>query len=668
MLKPLKPQTVIGEYRVLQCVGKSAGVLLYLANRGATPWLFWLLQSAAPVEQFRSRVPDEQTFEHQSDFFLATPVSGSSLATLTQCVRTFEWKFIAARFAEIVGNVAFLHSKNQVYQRDHPLNLQSIVFNSAGEAVILSAGTTRGAREFPPPEAERAIASPASDVYSLGMAMAYLISDDNKRTAAPVSLINVLKRATAPDPAKRYRHAGDFAQDLAEFLPKVKALHVRRHAPNLFPVIAFSVIVLLLLTGAIIFYFARELVPTSSTADTQTLTRIAEATATPPPGPLRFDSLGATLDDNCNGSLDTVLSKGGQSLKGGGIDFEVVANGAPVQMTQPMRDAGATGQYRGAFSLGAGCFEEGTLRVRARIGGASASRAVYARRKIPNLPNPPNPGGKKKLAVGLFQLDMQKHPQMTGYFGLTDESGNANRLQGTTGIQILQDGTDVTDAIMTPVDSNATPLTAALVLDVSGSMQGNPMTQARVAAISFVNQLGQNDSACIYTFSTTVNRPQNCTTDKNQAIRALATLNSAGNTALYDAMVAVAGDHAKLTGRQTIIILSDGADTASKSSQADAAARLKQTNIPLYTIGLAGKDFNPTILKQFAVANGGSYLETPNATDLRGLYERIQGQLKNQYRIAFQSLDPNRTSGTVTIRLTTEDQVIEATRTYVVGK
>jgi VWFA-related protein len=657
----LKPNTPIGEYRVLQCVGRGDKRLLYLANRGATPWLYWLLQSDQPVESFRTRAPDEQEFGIASSFVLAVPVSGSSLATLARMIRPFEWKFITTRWVEIATNIGYLHSKNQIYQRDLPFSFQSIVFNSAGEAVPLSYGAPKGTQEFPAPEMEKGAATASSDVYSLGAALAYLISDDQKKTDAPLGMINALKQATAAEPSKRFRNAAEFAHALARFLPVARAPRGRRSSVNLLPVIVVLLIALLAL-GGVVWSRMQEEPPAVSS---QTSTAIPTLAPALPPGPLAMDSLGATLD-NCTGQLDVTLSKGGQPISSREVAFEVFANGAPIPVAL-LPVPGASGQYRGALSLGNQCFPEGTIRVGARAGGVSVTRSIYARGTLATLPKTPSLGGAK-LGVGMFQMDVHKYPEMVGYFGLTDQSGNAARLQGSTRIQIAQDGQDVSDFVMTPVDPNALPLTVALAVDVSGSMRGDPITQARVAAISFVNQLGVNDAACVYSFETTVKRVQSCTTDKQAAIRVLSTLNPAGNTALYDAMVAVANDHAKLSGRQAIIILSDGADTASKSTQADALTRLRATNLPLYTIGLAGKDFNPTLLKQFAQANGGSYLETPNAGDLRGLYDRIQGQLKNQYRITFRSLFPDRTSGNVTIRLTTPDQVVEATRAYVVSR
>ncbi len=173
-----------------------------------------------------------------------------------------------------------------------------------------------------------------------------------------------------------------------------------------------------------------------------------------------------------------------------------------------------------------------------------------------------------------------------------------------------------------------------------------------------------NDSVCLYSFSTTVNRLQKCTTDRKLTATALNNLVPAGDTAFYDVLVAVATDHANQTGRQAIIVLTDGDDTASRAKMAEALSRVKQTNIPLYTVGLKSKDLNSAVLRQLAEANGGSYLESPTAPDLRRLYAQIQGQLKNQYRLTFNSLYPERRSGAVSIRLAGKDQVVEASRTY----
>src|SRR5262249_44678975 len=163
--------------------------------------------------------------------------------------------------------------------------------------------------------------------------------------------------------------------------------------------------------------------------------------------------------------------------------------------------------------------------------------------------------------------------------------------------------------------------------DVSGSMSGQPIQDARLAAANFVNQLGPLDSICIYSFSTQVHKVQNCTTDKKSVIRALDTLEVGHNTTLYDVLDTVAQEHAKLYGRQVILLLSDGADNISQTPLADALSHVQSINIPVYTIGLTSKDFQGQILEQIAKTTGGSFLQAPTSGELDKLFGQVRGQI-----------------------------------------
>ncbi len=380
---------------------------------------------------------------------------------------------------------------------------------------------------------------------------------------------------------------------------------------------------------------------------------------------LRFTKFQVAPPPSCLSQAEFQVTKGGKIVPCNALTrFEVWVNHQITQVTRQTSKTNNSSEddtYVVTFSAVPICNKGGTVQVRSFVGADSVYRTYYWE---------PSQGSAKTPDQGLnrgsIQVLTESYPEIVVYFSMVDSKGNATRLNGFTTTRLYQDGAEVNDYSMTYVDSNVDPVTAALVLDTSGSMTGAPLTNARAAATNFINTLGPKDSACLYGFSTTVTQVQTCTTDKQAAVKSLNTLNAAGNTALYDVVSAVAADHAKRTGRQVVIALSDGADTASKGSMQDSLNRIKQTNIPLYTIGLINKDLNSNVLRQFATTTGATYLEAPNSTDLKNLYDQIQGQLKNQYMVKFRSIFPDRKSGTVTLRLANGDQSIDLSRPYFV--
>jgi Mg-chelatase subunit ChlD len=265
------------------------------------------------------------------------------------------------------------------------------------------------------------------------------------------------------------------------------------------------------------------------------------------------------------------------------------------------------------------------------------------------------------------QVDTKNYEELITYFALSAPDSSSVQIQDGTSVTVLQDDEEVENFTLTMVDPEAEPLTVAIIIDVSGSMEGAAIEAARMAAANFVGQFAEYDIACVYTFSTVITHLQDCSKEHLDTITQISTIVAKGDTALYDVLFTVASEHSQLSGRQVIVLLSDGADTASKQATLETAlTRLKESNIPLYAIGLISEQFDGSILERLAGETGGIYLEAPSTEELSTLYDRVRGQLDNQYRLAFDSLFPERQSGTITIRLEDQTGSLEIKREFFV--
>ncbi|NJM09241.1 VWA domain-containing protein [Candidatus Gracilibacteria bacterium] len=197
-------------------------------------------------------------------------------------------------------------------------------------------------------------------------------------------------------------------------------------------------------------------------------------------------------------------------------------------------------------------------------------------------------------------------------------------------------------------------------------MNGEPMAGARAAAAEFVAQLGSNDAACLYVFATQVRQLVDCTTDHAAVITAIEGLQTIDDTALYDALTRVTADHIQRDGRLAIVVLSDGADTKSRATLDEAFRQVRESSIPVYTIGLLSPQFDGTVLQRLSDEADAIYLEAPKVENMAELYRRINEQLLNQYRVSFTSLFPSRREGEILIRIKRNDEAIEITRTFTV--
>jgi len=243
------------------------------------------------------------------------------------------------------------------------------------------------------------------------------------------------------------------------------------------------------------------------------------------------------------------------------------------------------------------------------------------------------------VTVNIASLDDSQFPNLTAVVDVRDANAlpvaglSRDNFRATVGDEAAQ----ITD-LQTAVDANVS-LAVVLVVDVSGSMDGAPLTQARTAANEFVSGLSPQDTVAVLTFSDSVSLVQDFTSDKEAVTLALDRLQAEGNTALYQAASEAAFKAAASPlPRKVIILLSDGVDYGGKSavSRDDSIAQARYIGVPVYTIGL-GSDIDRDYLSALSQSTRARSLETPTAEGLSQLYAEIGNLLRSQYIVKLSS-------------------------------
>ncbi len=177
------------------------------------------------------------------------------------------------------------------------------------------------------------------------------------------------------------------------------------------------------------------------------------------------------------------------------------------------------------------------------------------------------------------------------------------------------------------------PLSVVLVVDVSGSMLGDPITQARKALTEFVGSLEPGDQVALFAFDTNVRLLQDYTPDKTVATAAVARLVPLGDTALYDAVIAGAGKAAQATtDRKLMILLTDGVATVGIEKRAASLDAARSAGANVVAIGLGG-DLDRAYLGQLASVSGGRFLEAPTPAGLKQTYANLAAAIKTQFTV-----------------------------------
>jgi VWFA-related protein len=155
---------------------------------------------------------------------------------------------------------------------------------------------------------------------------------------------------------------------------------------------------------------------------------------------------------------------------------------------------------------------------------------------------------------------------------------------------------------VTHFSAERVPVSLGIVLDTSGSMQGEKMVAARHALNRFLFQLlDKDDEVFLYRFDSSPELVEGWTTERERIASELARLRPRGATTLYDAVaeavpLAQSGRHRK----KAIVIVSDGNDTSSRTTVRELKHLIRETEVLVYAIGIDGQG-------EVMTPGGGSY-------------------------------------------------------------
>ena len=202
--------------------------------------------------------------------------------------------------------------------------------------------------------------------------------------------------------------------------------------------------------------------------------------------------------------------------------------------------------------------------------------------------------------------------------------------------QIFDDGVQQEIAHFSDEDA---PLTLGIIYDVSGSM--SDLTSRSFQTLRrFFDTSHVDDEYFIIAFNNRAQLVQDFTTSPSEIMSRVIFVKAKGSTALYDGVYlglekARQGRHRK----KALLIISDGEENSSRYSGRELREMLKESDVPVYGIGISQLYQGIGTLQSLSGWSGGMTFSPADEPQTRDIYTRIALMLRHQYAIGFYPTD-----------------------------
>src|SRR5579864_1384878 len=186
------------------------------------------------------------------------------------------------------------------------------------------------------------------------------------------------------------------------------------------------------------------------------------------------------------------------------------------------------------------------------------------------------------------------------------------------------------------------PLSIVVAIDASLSTRKDLKLELESARRFAHTILRPQDGLSLYEFSEIVDEVVPFTADLRRIDRGIDRIRVGAATALYDALYLGASALESRQGRKVMVVITDGGDTVSKTSYAEALRAAQQSEAIVYSIIIvpiessAGRDTGGEhALIQISTDTGGKYFYASSLPQLDEAFRQISDELREQYLIGY---------------------------------
>jgi len=230
---------------------------------------------------------------------------------------------------------------------------------------------------------------------------------------------------------------------------------------------------------------------------------------------------------------------------------------------------------------------------------------------------------------------------------VTDNDGNYLNGLKKENFRVLEDGAPQT---ITNFGTTDAPITVVLLLEFSQIGYGWFLYNAVNWADVFLRQLKPNDWVALESFNMRSNVEVDFTHNTREVEQGLISLYFPPfhESNIFDALVDVTDRLQDVKGKKAVLVLASGIDTFSRLTLDKTLAKLKQTDVTVYCVGVAEQMFVRSIdnggltylqaqnqLRTFAEMTGGRTWFPRFDGEIPSIMADVAGSLRNEYSLGY---------------------------------
>lgn len=248
-------------------------------------------------------------------------------------------------------------------------------------------------------------------------------------------------------------------------------------------------------------------------------------------------------------------------------------------------------------------------------------------RTEPTRTEPARPGSAKSGAN--IRVDVN---EVTIPVTVTDMAGQPVTGLPAKAFHIYENGVEQPAVRLSQDDS---PLSIGLVFDASASMTYK-LDRSREAIVQLLKTSMPGDEYFLVQFNDDAKLLNRFTREPGEIEWAMSGIRPIGWTALLDSLYLSLNQmkHAR-NSRRVLVVLSDGGDNNSRFTEHEVRALLRESDVSLYAIGMAGPLVDLKLLGDLAEETGGHMFQIKNVWQLPEAMSKLSTALREQYNLTY---------------------------------